>query len=135
MFICVHLSVSSGMTLLLYKRACMPAPPHRFVQHLGAPEVNLSHYGVGGSAVKPLVEAMRMNPPLKSLILTGNWLGEDGGVEVSRWGWHSIFTAVCRCECDCARMPDVAVAETCISVAVRVLDCALCVWAFRRVCL
>jgi hypothetical protein len=56
----------------------------RFGRHLSDPEVNLAHYGVGPNGIKPIVEAMRMNPPLKSLILSDNWLYEEGGLEIAK---------------------------------------------------
>jgi Ran GTPase-activating protein (RanGAP) involved in mRNA processing and transport len=46
--------------------------------------VNLAHYGLGPNGIKPVVEAMRLNPPLKSLVLSDNWLYEEGGLEIAK---------------------------------------------------
>ncbi len=56
----------------------------RFIRHLGDVEVQLSHFGVGASAMRAIADAMRLNPPLKALDLTDNWLFGEGGLEVAR---------------------------------------------------
>lgn len=75
----------AGLLLLL---ACMCGDDGcgcRFMRHLGDDLVDLTHYGVGYVAAHSVAEAMRLNPPLRSLILADNWLYEEGAIELSRF--------------------------------------------------
>jgi hypothetical protein len=55
-------------------------PVARFMQGLGQFECGLAHFGVGPLGMRPIAEALRMNPPLRVLSLADNRITEVRGV-------------------------------------------------------
>lgn len=71
-----------------YETACRQAdtvPVARFLHGLGGFECGLAHFGVGPLGMRPIAEALRMNPPLRVLSLADNRITEAGGDEVVRF--------------------------------------------------
>ena len=64
-----------------YEKSCRQLgviPVSRFVKALGDDEVTVAHFGIGPVGCRGVAEALRMNPPLRSLDLSDNRLTEVG---------------------------------------------------------
>jgi hypothetical protein len=104
-----------------YETACRQAdtvPVARFLHGLGGFECGLAHFGVGPLGMRPIAEALRMNPPLRVLSLADNRITEV---------WVCVIGCPCVCVvCLCLCAGGVHACGCGVCVCVHLCVCQMC---------